>query len=94
MFWLIGTAFVLRNFLALTTLGGFTRFFEKFVIYWFLEGSGGLREILRPPGARNGPKMPKSGFSRSWGPFWAKRPPTKFDHMQYADPVNPVWGPM
>ena len=27
------------------------------------------------------------------GPFWAKRPLTKFDCMLNADPMNPVWGP-
>ena len=40
MFWLIGTAFGLRNFLALTTLGVSPDFFEKIAIYWFMEGSG------------------------------------------------------
>ena len=40
MLWLIGTAFALRNFLTLTTLGGSPEFFEKISIYWFLEGSG------------------------------------------------------
>ena len=89
-FWLIGTALAFHNFLPLTMLGGFTRVFRA-IHARFLEGSG---EILPPPRARNGPKMPKSGFSRSWGPFRAKSPPTEFDHRLYADPVNPVWGPM
>ena len=47
-----------------------------------------------PSGAQNGPKTPKSGFFQFWGPFWAKRPPTKFDRMVNAAPVSPVWGPM
>ena len=52
---------------------------------------GGLREISRP---HSGPKTPKSRFSRSWGPFWARRAPTKFVCMLNADPLNPVWGPL
>ena len=64
---------------------------SRFTGFW---GSGGLKEISRPPGAQNGPKTPKSVFSRSWGPFWAKRPPPNFVCMLNADPVNPVWGPM
>ena len=57
-------------------------------------GSRGLKEIPWPPEARNGPKTPEKWISRSWGPFWAKRPPTKFDRMLNEDPVNPVWGSM
>ena len=53
----------------------------------------GVGGISRPPGAPNGPKTRKSGFSRSWGPFWAKCLQTKFDCMLNADPVNPVRGP-
>ena len=36
IFWLIGTAFGLRNFLTLTTLGGVSQLFRQFAIYWFL----------------------------------------------------------
>ena len=43
--------------------------------------------------AKNWPKTPKSGFSRSWDPLWAKRPPNQFDRMPNADPMNPAWGP-
>ena len=50
--------------------------------------------ISHRPGPQTGQKRRKGGFSRSWGPFWVKRPPTKFDRMLNADPVNPVWGPM
>ena len=41
-FWLIRTAFALRNFLTLTTLGGCTQVFREIAIYWFLEGFGHL----------------------------------------------------
>ena len=41
-----------------------------------------------------GQKHPKSGFSRCWGPFWAKRPPTTFDRTLHAGAMNTVWGPM
>ena len=51
MFWLIGTAFALRNFLALTMLGHFTRVFGVFreigdllVFGWVWA----LRQILGP----------------------------------------------
>ena len=54
---------------------------------------GDLKKFCRPFGASNGPKTPKSGFSQSWGPFWTKHPPTKFDRMLNTDPLNPVWGP-
>ena len=37
--WLIGTVFVLRNFLTLT-LVGFSQFFWQFAIYWFLPKEG------------------------------------------------------
>ena len=64
----------------------------RFTGFW---GFGGLREIaLALFGAKNGPKTPKSGFSRSWGLFWAKCPSTKFDGMINADSLNSVWGPM
>ena len=44
-----------------------------------------------------GPEQAKNAENLAhWGPFWVKRPPTKFDRVQNADPVNPVccpWGP-
>ena len=58
---------------------------------------GGLRNSEKfrgRPGPKTGPTRRKGGFSRSWGPFCAKRPPTKFDRVVNADPVDPVWGPM
>ena len=54
---------------------------------------GTWRNFAAPSGARNGPRTPKGRFSWSWGPFWRKHPPTKFDRMLNADPLNPVWGP-
>ena len=57
-------------------------------------GSGDLEKFHGLPGPEPGQKHQKSGFSWSWGPFWAKRPPTKFDRILNADPVNPVRGPM
>ena len=67
--------------------------FGKLAIYSFLGVWGTERNFAAPFGARNGPKTPKSGCFRSSGPFWAKHPPTKFDRMLNADPLNPVWGP-
>ena len=32
---------------------------SQFAIYWIFWGSGGLRKISRPPGARSRPKTPK-----------------------------------
>ena len=73
---------------------------SQFTGFW---GSGGLREISRPPGAQSGPKTPDSGFSRSWGPFWAKHPSTRFVCMPcLASHLSPgpryrrscgAWGP-
>ena len=94
IFWRIRTTFALRIFLTLRMLGGFTRVFREICYLLVFGGVWALGEILRPPGAQNGPKIPKSGFPRSSGPFWPKRPPTKFDRMLNADPVNPLWGPM
>ena len=42
MFWLIGTAFAVGNFLTLTM------FFDKIAIYWVLEGSGHLEKFWAP----------------------------------------------
>ena len=56
-------------------------------------GLGDFEKFRVLPGPELGQKR-RSGFSRSWVPFWAQRPPTKFDHMLNADPANPVWGPM
>ena len=61
IFWLIGITFALRNFLTLTTTGGLIRFFEKIVIYWFLEGSGHL-EKFRAPTAKKMKKTLKFSF--------------------------------
>ena len=47
MFWLIGTAFALRNFLTLTTLGGFTRVFRE---NRDLLGFGGFGHFRAPTG--------------------------------------------
>ena len=93
-FWLIGTAFALRNFLTLTTLGGCTRVFREIRDLLVFGAWGTWRNFATPFGAQTGPKTPKRRFSRSWGALWAKRPLTKFDRMLNADPVNPVWGPM
>ena len=50
-----------HHFLAVTTLAGFTRlFFEKFAIYWFLEGSGGQKNFA----AARGPKRAKTAQKR------------------------------
>ena len=48
MFWLIGTAFALRNFLTLTTLGGFTRVFRENRDLLVFGGVWALREIPGP----------------------------------------------
>ena len=61
---------------------------SQFAIYWMFGGLGD-REIFRPPpGPETGQKRPKGGFSWSWGAFWAKRPPAKFDWLVNADPVT------
>ena len=38
--WLIRTAFALRNFLTMTTLGGVCQFFRQFAIYWVFGKEG------------------------------------------------------
>ena len=48
MFWLTGTAFALRNFLAMTTLGGFTRVFRENLDLLVSGGVWALREIPGP----------------------------------------------
>ena len=55
MFWLIGTAFALRNFLTNNVGGVSAEFFEKIAFYWFLEGSGHLEKFR----ARTKKKEPK-----------------------------------
>ena len=48
MFWLIGTAFALRTFLTLTTLGGSTRDFREIrdlLVFW---GLGDLEKFYGP----------------------------------------------
>ena len=48
MFWLIGTAFALHNFLNLTKLGGFTRVFQE---NCGLLVFGGVWELGETPGS-------------------------------------------
>ena len=48
MFWLTGTVFALRNFLALTTLGSFTRVFRENRDLLVSGGVWALREIPGP----------------------------------------------
>ena len=60
---------------------------SQFAIYRIFGALGDLEKFRE-----TGQKRRKSGISRSWRPFWAKRPPTS--RMLNADPVNPVWGPM
>ena len=61
MFWLIGTAFALRNFLTLTTLGGFTRVFgENCGLLVF----GGLGDLEKLRGTIWGPKRAKN--AKKW----------------------------
>ena len=48
MFWLIGTAFALSNFLTLTTLGGFTQVFRENRDLLIFGGVWSLGEILGP----------------------------------------------
>ena len=50
-FWLIGTAFALRNFLILTTLGGFTRFVRE---NHDSLGFGGVWAVREIPGPNRG----------------------------------------
>ena len=57
-----------------------------------LGGLGDIEKFCGPVRARNGPKTAKSGFSRSWGPFWARRPPTKFDLRAICGPSKPCLG--
>ena len=93
MFWLIGSAFALINFRPTATSNG-SALCGHISRFTGFGGSGGKRNFAAPFGAQNWPKTPNGGFSRSWGPFWAKHPPTKFDHTLNADPVNPMWTPM
>ena len=64
----------------------------QFAIYCFLGGLADLVKLCGRPGPETGQKHRKSGFSQSCGPFWAKRPPTKFDRTLNAGTQNPVWG--
>ena len=59
MFWLIGTAFVLRNFLTVTTLGGSTRVFRENRDLLLLEGSGHLEKFRAPTDTKKHRKMEK-----------------------------------
>ena len=49
--------------------------------YWIF---GGLGQFRGRPGPETGQKRRKGGYSRSEGPFWVRRPPTKFDRMLNA----------
>ena len=40
---------------------------------------GDLKKIRGHKGPETRQQRQKSGFPRSWGPFWAKRLPTEFD---------------
>ena len=91
--WLLGTGRPMRNLRTTATSDG-SASCGRDSRFTAFRGSGGHRNFKAPFGARNRPKKPESGFSRSWGPFWARRPPTKFVCMLSADPMNPVWGPM
>ena len=53
MVWLIGTAFALRSFLTLTTLGGFTPVFRENRDLLVFGGVGALREIPGPNRQKN-----------------------------------------
>ena len=55
-FWLIGTAFALRNFLTPTTLGSVWDFFRQFAMYRFFRGPGDLEKFCGRPGPKTGPK--------------------------------------
>ena len=59
MFWLIGTAFALRNFLTLTTLGGFTRGFRENRDLLVFGGFGHLEKFRAQPTKKIGPEKIK-----------------------------------
>ena len=64
MFWLIGTAIALRNFLTVTTLGGFTRVFRENRDLLVFGGVWAFREIPDPNRQKNfDPKKPEFYFS-------------------------------
>ena len=75
MFWLIGTAFAVRNLLTLTTLGGFTTGRESqstgFLGHFSLRQPLALRDI---PGAKHKIKFPGARGTLGGG----TRPPTNF----------------
>ena len=52
MFWLIGTAFALRNFLTLTTLGAFTRVFRGNRYLLVFGGFGHLEKFRAQPAGK------------------------------------------
>ena len=93
-FWSIGTAFALRNlvhFALLTVPPPPAAIRGLLGVFGVL---GDLEKICGRPGPEMGQKSQRSGFFRSWGPFWVERPPTKSDRMLTAPRVNPVLGPM
>ena len=59
MFWLIGTAFALRNFLSPTTLWSFTRVFRENRDLLVFGGACALTEILGPNQQKPYPKKIK-----------------------------------
>ena len=59
MFWLIGTASALRNFLTLTTLGGSTRVFQRILDLLVFGGLGDLDKFRGRPGPQTGQKAKK-----------------------------------
>ena len=83
------SAFVLRNFLLPTMLGGVSQFFGNWQFFGGFGGLGGLENFCGRPGPKIGQKHPKSRFSRCCGPFWAKRPPTTFDRTLNVGAVTP-----
>ena len=79
MFWLIGTAFALRNFLTLTTLGGFTRVFRETHDLLVFGGVWALTEIPGPNRQKKltpqkSKKVGKMRFHQKQSDFFRFRP--------------------
>ena len=91
MFWLVGTAFALRNFRTTATSDGSAScgLNSRFTGFW-----RDVEKFRGRPGPKTGPKRQKDDFPGLGGRSGRNARRTKFDRMPNADPVNPVWGPI
>ena len=91
IFWLIGTA--LRNLVALTRLGGFTRVFREIRDLLVFAGVSGTWRNFAAAGAQNGPNAQKWIFP-VLGAVPGETPADQICSHAKCGPSKPCWGPM